>query len=148
MGAGPLSVVIHIDGGSRGNPGPAAAGVVVATADDGTVLHEAGLFLGKATNNVAEYNGLLAGLKYARKLGADAVQVYSDSELLVRQMSGQYRVKNAGLKPLFEQAKELAGQFDRCQIDHVRREQNTHADRMVNQALDAKGHVGDADPGA
>jgi ribonuclease HI len=137
-----LHVTIHIDGGSRGNPGPAAAGVVI-TADDGTVLHEAGLFLGRATNNVAEYSGLLGGLKAAGKLGAREVDIVSDSELLVRQMNGQYRVKNAGLAPLFQEAQQLARAFARCTYRHVRREENVQADGLVNQALDRKKSVGD-----
>ncbi len=139
-----LHVIVHIDGGSRGNPGPAAAGVVVTAADDGTALHEAGIYIGRATNNVAEYRGLLAGLTTAKRLGAAEVEIVSDSELLVRQMKGQYRVKNAGLRPLFEQARELAESFDRCRFRHIRREENSRADGLVNQALDAKRNVGDA----
>ena len=140
----PLHVKVHTDGGSRGNPGPAAAGIVVAAADDGTVLRQEGIFLGKATNNVAEYRALLAGLSAAGRLGADEVDVYSDSELLVRQMNGQYRVRNAGLLPLFAEARELAEQFGRCAIHHVRREKNFHADALVNQALTAGRNVEDA----
>lgn len=138
-----MHVTIHIDGGSRGNPGPAAAGIVI-TADDGTVIHEAGLFLGQATNNVAEYSGLLGGLKAAGKLGAREVEVVSDSELLVRQMTGRYRVKNAGLQPLYQEAQQLARGFARCTYRHVRREENVDADALVNQALDSKRSVGDA----
>jgi probable phosphoglycerate mutase len=137
----PLRVIVHIDGGSRGNPGPAAAGVVVSCADDGAVLHEAGIFLGRATNNVAEYRGLLEGLRSARRLGAQEVQVVSDSQLLVFQMTGQYRVKNEGLKPLHRQATELAAAFRRCSFRHVRREENDRADRLVNQALDLRKNV-------
>ena len=141
--AGNLSVTIHIDGGSRGNPGPAGAGVVLRD-DEGAVLYQGGLFLGRATNNVAEYSGLLAGLKAAADLKASQVRVVSDSELLVRQMNGQYRVKNEGLKPLFEQARELAGQFSSCAFQHVRRELNKEADHLVNQAIDARRNVEDA----
>jgi ribonuclease HI len=133
-------VTVFIDGGSRGNPGPAAAGVVV-TANDGRVLHEAGLYLGRATNNVAEYRGLLAGLAAAAALGATRVAVVSDSELLVRQMTGEYRVKNPGLRPLYERACRLADAFTACTFRHVRREQNLRADELVNQALDRRGHV-------
>lgn len=140
----PRRLIVFIDGGSRGNPGPAAAGVVV-TADDGTVLHEAGLYLGQATNNVAEYRGLLAGLKAAAGLGAAEVQVVSDSELLVRQMTGEYRVKNKGLAPLAEQARRLAGRFAACSFRHVRREDNVRADRLVNQALDRRCDVAGGD---
>lgn len=139
-----FSVRIHVDGGARGNPGPAGAGIVISTADDGTVLYQAGLFLGIATNNVAEYKGLLAGLRAAAKLGASQVEAFSDSELIVRQLNGQYRVKNAGLRPLYEQVLQLQGQFDRFSIRHVRREQNKEADRLVNQALDLRRNVEDA----
>ena len=98
-----LRVTLNIDGGSRGNPGPSAAGIVIAAQDDGTILHEAGIFLGNATNNVAEYMGLIEGLKAAAKLSVAEVECFSDSELLVKQMNGEYRVKNEGLKPLFQQ---------------------------------------------
>lgn len=136
-----MNVIVNIDGGSRGNPGLAGAGVVVRAADDGTVLQQAGVFLGKATNNVAEYRGLLEGLRRAETLGATGVEVVSDSQLLVRQMNGQYRVKNEGLKPLFEEASALASQFKRFSIRHVRREENTLADRMANQAMNLKRNV-------
>lgn len=136
-----MRVTVHIDGGSRGNPGPAAAGFVISDPDDGQVLQQAGVFLGQATNNVAEYRGLIEALQRARQLGATDVEVRSDSELLVRQINGQYRVKNAGLKPLFEEANALAGTFGRFAISHVRREQNTEADGMVNQALNLKRNV-------
>jgi ribonuclease HI len=139
----PLRVSINIDGGARGNPGPAAAGVVVC-AEDGSVLHESGIFLGRATNNVAEYSGLLAGLETALALGAGKVEVFSDSELMVRQMNGQYRVKNDGLKPLHARATSLAGKFASFSITHVRRESNKRADKLVNQALNAGRSVGDA----
>lgn len=138
-----LNITIHIDGGSRGNPGPAAAGVVLRD-EEGVVLYQGGLFLGHATNNVAEYSGLVAGLKQAAALGASAVTVVSDSELLVRQMNGQYRVKNEGLKPYFEQAQELAAGFSKIVFQHVRREFNKQADGLVNQALNAKRNVEDA----
>jgi ribonuclease HI len=140
---GNLSVTIHIDGGSRGNPGPAAAGVVLRD-EDGIVLYQGGLFLGRATNNVAEYSGLVAGLKEAANLGASQVRVVSDSELLVRQMKGQYRVRNEGLKPYFEQALELAAGFAKVAYQHVPREQNKEADALVNQALNTRRNVEDA----
>ncbi len=133
-----MRVIINIDGGSRGNPGPAGAGVVIKSADDGTILHEAGVFIGRATNNVAEYNGLLEGLKRAADLGAAEVEVLSDSELMVMQMIGRYRVKNAGLKPLFEEANALVTEFKKFEIRHVRREQNKQADAMANRAMDLK----------
>jgi ribonuclease HI len=137
----PLRVRVHIDGGARGNPGPAAAGVMVCDADDGAVLQEAGFFLGRATNNVAEYRGLLEGLRLASELHAREVEVVSDSQLLVFQMTGQYRVKNEGLKPLHRQALDLAAKFAKCSYRHVRREENTHADRLVNQAMDEERNV-------
>lgn len=136
----PLRLVVNVDGGSRGNPGPAAAGVVVR-ADDGTVLLERGVFIGHATNNVAEYSGLLEGLRLAQTLRASEVEIVSDSELLVRQMNGQYRVKNAGLKPLYEKALDLARSFRRCSYRHVRREMNVLADRLANLAMDRKRNV-------
>lgn len=145
MGPTPsVTVTIHIDGGSRGNPGPAGAGVVIRAGDDGTVLFEGGYFLGRRTNNYAEYQGLLRGLAKAADLNADTVRVYSDSELLVRQMNGEYRVRNAGLKPLFAQARQLCGRFRQVRFTHVRREQNTDADRLANQAMDARADVEDA----
>ena len=130
----PLRVVVHIDGGSRGNPGPAASGIVVAEAGSGQVLQEAGIFLGRATNNVAEYRGLLEGLRLAGQLRAEEVEI-------VCQMNGQYRVKNPGLVPLHRQAGELAAKFRKCSFRHVRREENHHADRLVNQALDLQQDV-------
>lgn len=142
-----MRVVINIDGGARGNPGPAAAGVVIRSADDGTVLHEAGIYLGHATNNVAEYNGLLAGLKQAAVLGAKEVEIVSDSELLVRQMNGRYRVKAPGLIPLFLKAQDLRGHFDKCTFRHVRREENKAADGLVNRAIDRKQNVADGTDG-
>jgi ribonuclease HI len=136
-----LSVIIHTDGGSRGNPGLAGAGVVIRDSQDGQTLFEGGYFLGKATNNVAEYRGVLEALSLAADLGAARVLVRSDSELLVRQMNGQYKVRNAGLKPLHEQASLLAARFDRCRFEHVRREQNHDADRLANLAMDRKANV-------
>jgi ribonuclease HI len=133
-----LKVRIYTDGGSRGNPGPAAAGVVVTDADTNQPLWRAGLFLGTATNNVAEYSGMISGLKQAVAMGATDVEVVSDSELMVRQMLGQYRVKNKGLAPLFAEATGLCQQLDKVQFRHVRRENNKEADRLVNLALDAK----------
>lgn len=140
MSAKPLSVVIHIDGGARGNPGPAAAGVVISAAD-GVSLHSEGIFLGHATNNVAEYQGLLAGLAAAANLGATEVKVISDSELLVRQMIGQYRVRNAGLLPLYRKAQELLTKFAKSSFQHVAREFNKQADHLVNQAINQRRNV-------
>jgi ribonuclease HI len=137
----PASVIIHIDGGSRGNPGPAASGVVIRNAADNEILCGHGFFLGHATNNVAEYRGLIEGLKKAAELGAKKVDVVSDSELMVCQMNGQYRVKNPGLMPLFQEATQLRKNFQQFNIRHVRREQNKDADRLVNQALDLQQDV-------
>ena len=136
-----LKVVVNIDGGSRGNPGPAAAGVVVTDAATGAVLQEAGIYLGTATNNVAEYRGLLEGLRLAAALRAREVEIVSDSQLLVFQMTGRYRVKHPGLAPLHLEAKGLAAQFAQCSFRHVMREDNHHADRLVNQALNQKRDV-------
>ena len=135
-----MKLTINIDGGSRGNPGPAGAGVV-ARDEAGTVLAAQGVYLKHATNNVAEYTGLLTALETARQLGGSDVTIISDSELLVRQMNGQYRVKNEGLKPLFDQASTLAAQLPRVKFTHVRREYNKDADRLANLAMNAKRNV-------
>ncbi|MBL7134596.1 MAG: ribonuclease HI family protein [Phycisphaerae bacterium] len=140
-----LRLVVHVDGGAHGNPGPAGAGVVVQAGDDGTVLYEGAVFIGRATNNVAEYHGLLAGLAAARRLNADQVEIASDSQLMVRQMTGQYRVKNAALKRLFEQARKLVGQFDECSFRHIPREENAQADALTKQAINLRQNVGDAE---
>ncbi|MCK5557567.1 MAG: ribonuclease HI family protein [Candidatus Hydrogenedentes bacterium] len=136
-----MRVIANIDGGSRGNPGPAAAGVVIRTQDDGTVLHMAGVYVGRATNNVAEYNGLLEALKRAAVLGADEVEVLSDSELLVKQMNGEYRVRNATLKPLFEEANRLWNKFAKVIVRYIPREQNQEADKLANKAMNLKRDV-------
>ncbi|MFN4242129.1 MAG: ribonuclease HI family protein [Tepidisphaerales bacterium] len=128
-------ITVRFDGGSRGNPGPAAAGIVLE-AEDGTVLQARGVFLGHATNNVAEYRGLLAGLQAARQLGATRVKVRGDSELVIKQLLGEYRVKNESLKPLHEKAVALLRQFDSADIGHNTREHNELADRLANLALD------------
>jgi len=114
---------------------------MIARDDMGTTMAAEGIFLGHATNNVAEYTGLLAGLEAAKRLGGTEVTIISDSELLVRQMNGQYRVKNEGLKPLFEKATQLARQFKRVAFTHVRREYNKDADQLANQAMNAKRNV-------
>lgn len=144
MSPRPLRVKAYVDGGSRGNPGPGGAGVLLQAVDDGTELHEAGHFLGRTTNNVAEYKALIAALQAARRLGAEEVEAFSDSELLVRQMNGQYRVRNAGLAPLFAEAQELAGGFSRFRIVHIPRAENARADRLANQAMNCKSDVEDA----
>ena len=127
---------LYTDGGARGNPGPAAAAYVLE-AEDGTVLDAQGEAIGAATNNVAEYRALLAGLVKAAELGIDELEVFSDSELLVRQMNGEYRVKNAALRELSLEAIRLARQLRRVRYRAVPRTQNELADRLVNEALDA-----------
>ena len=129
---------LSTDGGARGNPGPAAFGYVLE-AEDGTVLDAHGEAIGVATNNVAEYRALVAGLERALELGVDELEVVSDSELLVRQMRGEYRVKNEALRALFAEAAELARRIGRVDYRAVRREHNELADRLVNEALDAVG---------
>jgi ribonuclease HI len=127
---------LSTDGGSRGNPGPAAYGYVLET-EDGTVLDARGEAIGTATNNVAEYRGLLAGLESALERKVDEVEVVSDSELLVRQMLGEYKVKNETLRELVDEAHALADKLKRVTYTAVRREHNELADRLVNEALDS-----------
>ena len=126
---------LFTDGGARGNPGPAAFGYVLE-AEDGAVLAAHGEAIGVATNNVAEYRALVAGLAQAAEMGVDEVDVISDSELLVKQMRGEYKVKNAVLRELWDDAQELAGRLGKVTFEAVRREQNELADRLVNEALD------------
>jgi formyltetrahydrofolate-dependent phosphoribosylglycinamide formyltransferase len=142
----PEKIIAHIDGGSRGNPGPAAAGFTL-TDENGKQLLARGISLGRATNNVAEYTALLKALDAAAQAGTKQLTVFSDSELLVRQINGEYRVKSDLIKPLFEQAVNLLAQFPSWQVRHVRREMNAQADKLVNQALDA-GHDVEAKPKA
>jgi len=127
---------LSTDGGARGNPGPAAYGYVLET-EDGTVLDARGERIGRATNNVAEYRGLVAGMEKAAELGVRELEVVSDSELLVKQMQGDYRVKNAVLRALWEEANDLEKKFARVRYTAVRRAHNELADRLVNEALDA-----------
>jgi ribonuclease HI len=127
---------LFTDGGSRGNPGPAAYGFVLE-AEDGTVLDARGEAIGVATNNVAEYSALVAGLERAVEAGVGELEVVSDSELLVKQMRGEYRVKNKALQDLFLDASRVARKFDRVTYTAVRREHNELADSLVNEALDA-----------
>jgi len=127
---------LSTDGGSRGNPGPAAYGYVLE-ADDGTVLDARGEAIGTATNNVAEYSGLIAGLESALERGVEEVEVVSDSELLVKQMRGEYKVKNETLRELVDDASALADKLKRVTYTAVRREHNELADRLVNEALDS-----------
>jgi ribonuclease HI len=128
-------VVINCDGAARGNPGPAGAGAVVV-AEDGAVLAEVAEGLGETTNNVAEYTAALEGLRLAADLGATEVDLRADSNLLIEQLSGRYRVKAAHLRPLYEAVLEQARRFERITYRHVPREQNTHADRLANLGVD------------
>jgi ribonuclease HI len=130
-----VKVVVNVDGGARGNPGPAAV-AAVATSSDGEPLGERNAYIGEATNNVAEYRALLLGLELARDLGADEVEVINDSELVARQIGGEYKVKHAGLKPLFIEAMRTLREFDGWSVRAVRREHNERADELVNAALD------------
>jgi ribonuclease HI len=125
----------NIDGGSRGNPGPASYGVVVRN-ERGEIVAKLKKYIGRMTNNVAEYYGLIAALDYAQSHGVRALRVESDSELLVRQMRGHYKVKSPDLRPLFERAKKMSQTFESFRIDHVYREQNAEADTLANEALD------------
>ncbi len=131
-----MKVLIHVDGGARGNPGPAGAGVVIRD-ESGHPILEAGYFLGHMTNNQAEYTALLRSLHAAGQAGADQLSIRADSELLVRQMTGVYKVKNPGLKPLYDNARRLLQGFRHWEITHVRREANDRADELANAAMDA-----------
>ncbi len=132
-----MKLVVHVDGGARGNPGPAAAAAVLST-PDGEVVDEAAESLGTATNNVAEYRGLLLGLERAKALGATEVEVVNDSELVAHQVNGRYKVKHADMKPLHAAALAALGGFERWSMRPVPRAQNAEADALVNQALDGE----------
>ncbi len=142
------AAVLRTDGGSRGNPGPAGAGFVIEA--DGAIVCRGGKFIANATNNIAEYEAFIWGLENVAALGYSEVQVFADSELLVKQINGQYRVKNEGLKPLFVKALGELRRFSAFKVSHVRREMNEAADAMANEAMDARATVGDApvDPNA
>jgi ribonuclease HI len=131
-----VKVVVHVDGGSRGNPGPAAGAAVIST-PDGEVLAQASELLGVATNNVAEYRGLLLGLRRARELGATEVELINDSELVAKQLTGAYKVKHPDMRPLHSQALAALRAFERWSIRSVPRASNAQADALVNAALDA-----------
>ncbi len=131
-----MTVVAYIDGGARGNPGPAGFGVRIEQ-PDGTPIEEFSESIGTATNNVAEYRGLLAALEWAKARGQHDLHVRSDSLLLVQQMLGNYKVKNAGLQPLHAQARRLAAEIGNVTFEHVGRARNAHADRLANAAMDA-----------
>jgi ribonuclease HI len=128
-------VVVHVDGGSRGNPGPSAV-AAVASSPDGEPLLERSRYIGETTNNVAEYRAVQLGLELARELGASSVEVVNDSQLIARQIGGQYKVKHAGLKPLFLETMRALREFDQWAVRDVRREHNKRADELVNEELD------------
>ncbi len=128
-------LVLHLDGGARGNPGPAAIGVVIAD-PDGAVIDELAERIGVATNNVAEYEALLRGVARAAELGATELELINDSELVAKQLTGSYKVKHPAMKPLYDRARAALAGFDRWQIRSVPRAQNADADRLVNEALD------------
>jgi len=128
--------IIHSDGGARGNPGPAAIGVVIKS-DNGTLIEEISKTIGETTNNQAEYQAIIAGLETAKKLGAEAVECFLDSELVVKQLRHEYKVKNKELAPLFVKVHNLSLQFKKISFTHVMREKNKAADKLVNIALDA-----------
>jgi ribonuclease HI len=140
-------VVVWADGGARGNPGPAGYGAVVAT-PGGQVLAELAEGIGWATNNVAEYRGVIAGLRQAKELGARRVRVRADSLLVVNQQKGLWKVKNAALRPLSEEAARLARGFERVTWEHVPRERNRRADALANRAMDDQGRVAGPAPKA
>lgn len=135
------SILIACDGGARGNPGPAAIGAVLydTTADPPILLRSISERIGEATNNVAEYQALVRALEVAQEFAAARVHVRADSQLLIRQLEGEYRVKSAGLRPLFEQARALLAPYEQVELEHVPREDNVEADLLVNAALDLPG---------
>src|SRR5439155_18263849 len=138
------TLTLEFDGGSRGNPGPAGIGVVLR-AQDGTALVTLGRFIGRATNNVAEYRALITALEEAKELGAKKLLIRGDSELIVKQMRGEYRVKNADLRDLYDEAQFLLHQFDEAKIEHNLRDKNKLADKLANRAMDRRQDVTDAD---
>jgi ribonuclease HI len=133
-----VKVILHVDGGARGNPGPAAIGVVVSS-PEGEVLDELAETIGAATNNVAEYRALLRGLERAQALGAQEVEIVNDSELVAKQLTGDYKVKHPAMKPLYAEAIAALRRFEGWRIRSVPRAQNARADELVNQALDEDG---------
>lgn len=138
------TLTLEFDGGSRGNPGPAAIGVVIRAAD-GTPIVTLGKPIGRATNNVAEYRALITALEQAKKLGARKVLVRGDSELIIKQMRGEYRVKHPDMKQLYDEAQHLMHQFDEARIEHNLRNKNELADKLANLAMDRKAEVTDVD---
>jgi len=141
------TLTLQFDGGSRGNPGPAGIGVVVR-AEDGTPLVTLGRFIGRATNNVAEYRALITAMEEAKKLGATKIHIKGDSELIIKQMKGEYRVKHPDMKTLYSEAQSLLAEFDEAKIEHNLRDKNTLADKLANLAMDRKTDVLEADDDA
>lgn len=137
-------ITVEFDGGSRGNPGPAGIGVVLRAAD-GTPIVTLGRFIGRATNNTAEYQALITGLQKAQELGAKKLLIRGDSELIIKQMKGEYRVRHPELKPLYEEAYHLFRQFKEARLEHNLRHKNTLADKLANLAMDKKGEVTEAE---
>lgn len=137
-------ITLEFDGGSRGNPGPAGVGVVLR-ASDGTPLVTLGRFIGRATNNSAEYRALILGLQKAKELGASKLEIRGDSELIIRQMKGEYRVKHPELRELYEQAQLLLHDFTQARFEHRLRHHNSLADKLANLAMDRRGEVTEAD---
>ncbi len=131
-----VKLSIYTDGASRNNPGEAGAGVFITR--DGMALEKISRYLGRTTNNIAEYSAAIIGLEHALTMRASDVKLYADSELLVRQLNGQYKVKNEGLKPLYKKAKDLIAKIGRVEIQHIPREQNSEADSLANRAIDEK----------
>lgn len=128
-------VTIYVDGASRGNPGDAGIGIFIKT-EDGRALVKTGRYIGKTTNNVAEYHALIAALQEAKSIGAKAVKIFADSELMVKQINAEYKVRSPGLLPLYKEAHALLMTFNRYDIIHINREENTEADRLANHAID------------
>src|SRR5439155_2053392 len=137
-------ITIKLDGGSRGNPGPSGIGIVLR-AQDGTPLLTLGRFIGRATNNVAEYQALIIALQKAQELGAKKLLIRGDSELIIKQMNGEYRVRHPELKPLYEEAYQLLHQFKEAKLEHNLRHKNTLADKLANLAMDKKKEVTEAE---
>lgn len=128
-------VTIYVDGAARGNPGHAGIGVLILS-EDGKVLRRIGKYLGKTTNNVAEYQALITALKEAKAMGVSTIKVFADSELMVKQIKGEYKIKSEGLKPLYKESMALLMHFDGYDIIHINREKNSEADRLANQGID------------
>lgn len=136
--------ILHSDGGARGNPGPAGVGFIL-TRPDGSIVCRGGRYLGETTNNIAEYEALIWGLETASNRGVRTLSVFLDSELIVKQIAGVYRVKHPNLKPRHQRVVALLGGFDKATVGHVRRENNKEADALANEAMDSRCTVGDAD---